>query len=1147
MPLKINILSRQTIDDNPNLKFVLQTSFNIYKFTYESPATLFTPETRLPDANVPPNVVAYLFNKYGDIRLVRDALNQIFTSVNEWVNKDSEVELFSYFISPDFGVDATVFFLEVWGRLFSHNRNLLGKDAENHYLFLRERALSHETCRKLSQLVFSKEQLQKLRDGFWKIPSNRQNRKVSSLIYFRLALSEFFTITHSKLPEPSLPSVPIVQKSVEPSSKHNSDNESNELENAFIELGEILEREDSKGVVEMFHQPRQPSPLGQQVEIAPSSPSDQNVDVNSTSNLNLNSSNSNSNSNLVFELQRKLDGLEKDLNTFIDHFEPQLELIAKFDTSAIVNECANVSTIAVGKAKEQIDVDIKSILTEQESIKHKQSELSSEIALIKEIKENQDKTNLQISLFMEENVKNQESFSERIKKLEADNKDGVKKDVDLDSIIELVKNEVETQMKDFIKDELETKLNIEKNESFISFKEALINDIQGLVDEQNHLQTTTRTHTKLFEHYDEKIVEVTTESRELQDIVGTVLDKVNEINEKQSEDANEDESESNLESKTESKTESDSLNQQNNELLLTFTEDLKDITDRIDSIEAKMNVHDNEIDEKIMNSVDECNNDLIKIIEENNQTFNTLINQVEKNTNDIISVFEQSEIITEALNEIVQTNEGTREQFVKLNEKIESIDLKVNESFESFESFGANFENNEKVLNEKYQKLMIEVQELKANNSFLTNEIDEIKNNTKEMNKEFKNFQENFDQVTNDLELISDDLNNNYSTNMNVVRLDDEIKEIKEQMKELSNIQISADIPRIEDLNSLKVEMNNIFNGFKEMNANQKNEIEKILNMNVIKQLSAILNDLNKEIDLITEQKIIQFSKATEKFAEKYVSVADAKINNLTINRFSKLEKDVFESKSFLTNVEKRLKNMFDSLSNIPLENLNKIVNEVEMLKIEIEPILQENEENHQLHKKAFELTEKTKMIVEDQLNELTNQINSIQKEVKSSSRLAEIASNDVVDFSQKNEDQQIILETQFASLSERLDILESDLAKTMLDLESTQIHAQMHSQPQSFSSTPLQFRSKQALNINSLSNEDLDFYDLNQTTDDQLLNDVIRKTLKQGKKLDETSRQITSEEINSTKQELMANLREMEFTIGGFESSTKKPRTPFI
>eukprot|EP00792_Barthelona_sp_PAP020_P013955 TRINITY_DN952_c0_g1_i1.p1 TRINITY_DN952_c0_g1~~TRINITY_DN952_c0_g1_i1.p1 ORF type:complete len:607 (+),score=167.38 TRINITY_DN952_c0_g1_i1:67-1887(+) len=256
MQSKINVLSNQIIDETSTLKFILEISFNIYKFAYENPESLFVSETQDSmyetnlNLNIPPQILGYLINTHEDIELVKATYERINIGVSDWRLRDVEVELFSYFINPCFDINATIFFLEIWGRLYSFNKNFTGIEVEPQCLFLRNFFLTDETCSKLTNLVFNREQSLKIRKDFWKISEHcgsDDGSSVMSLVYFKLALDEFFSITNLSLsPISSLDSKDVVF--------------TEDFRDTFLEIEKIMEGKNSLEV-DTVNQSNQPYSL----------------------------------------------------------------------------------------------------------------------------------------------------------------------------------------------------------------------------------------------------------------------------------------------------------------------------------------------------------------------------------------------------------------------------------------------------------------------------------------------------------------------------------------------------------------------------------------------------------------------------------------------------------------------------------------------------------------------------------------------------------------------------------------------------------------------------------------------------------------------------------------------------------------------
>ncbi|KAL0248191.1 hypothetical protein GEMRC1_003427 [Eukaryota sp. GEM-RC1] len=190
------LLAPKVINAYDDLKSLLTLAFEIYKYTYENPQSLFSTDVTLPHYKLPSNVAVY-FTTHFDDHHVNEEVEFMLQSCARWRSKDSEVELFATFLDPDFGIDGLVFFLEVWGRLFTQFHSSASSQSVH---FLREMRLNDDGCRNLASLIFDSRQLSFVRPSFWK--EKRKSDKttdtsVFGVVFLKRALSEFHVIRDS--------------------------------------------------------------------------------------------------------------------------------------------------------------------------------------------------------------------------------------------------------------------------------------------------------------------------------------------------------------------------------------------------------------------------------------------------------------------------------------------------------------------------------------------------------------------------------------------------------------------------------------------------------------------------------------------------------------------------------------------------------------------------------------------------------------------------------------------------------------------------------------------------------------------------------------------------------------------------------------
>ncbi|KAL0208962.1 hypothetical protein P9112_011549 [Eukaryota sp. TZLM1-RC] len=206
------LLAPKVINSYDDLRSLLVLSFEIYKFTYENPQSLFSTDVNIPQYNLPSNVAVYFKSKFRSLSEIQGEMDSLLQSCARWRGKDSEVELFANFLDPDFGIDGLVFFLEVWGRLYSHFRNTSSTRSPH---FLRELRLPNDVCRHLASLIFDSRQLPSVRPSFWKEKEKSgatNDGSVFGIVFLKRALAEFQSVREVTSPRASQPS-PSMEKS----------------------------------------------------------------------------------------------------------------------------------------------------------------------------------------------------------------------------------------------------------------------------------------------------------------------------------------------------------------------------------------------------------------------------------------------------------------------------------------------------------------------------------------------------------------------------------------------------------------------------------------------------------------------------------------------------------------------------------------------------------------------------------------------------------------------------------------------------------------------------------------------------------------------------------------------------------------------
>ncbi|KAL0222386.1 hypothetical protein RCL1_002240 [Eukaryota sp. TZLM3-RCL] len=206
------LLAPKVINSYEDLKSLLALSFDIYKFTYENPQSLFSTDVSIPQFNIPPNVAVFFHSRLDALIRIQEEVAAMLQASQRWRTKDSEVELFATFLDPNFGIDGLVFFLEVWGRLYSHCRN---QSTTKSVHFLREVRINNDICRHLASLIFDSKQLASVKPSFWrereKTTGGTGDGSVLAIVFLKRALAEFEATRENSTSAGSRTTVPISQ------------------------------------------------------------------------------------------------------------------------------------------------------------------------------------------------------------------------------------------------------------------------------------------------------------------------------------------------------------------------------------------------------------------------------------------------------------------------------------------------------------------------------------------------------------------------------------------------------------------------------------------------------------------------------------------------------------------------------------------------------------------------------------------------------------------------------------------------------------------------------------------------------------------------------------------------------------------------
>ncbi|KAL0232348.1 hypothetical protein PCE1_002689 [Barthelona sp. PCE] len=343
---KIHLQPQSVINENSDLKFILNLSYNVYKYTYENPESLL--EKIDSSLHFPPNVLAYLRGQYPQKQEFEKTVQRLIQSTLEWKDRDTEVELFSLFLNQHDSMETIVFFLEVWGRLYTHNHHLIGSAASEHVHFLRERRLSVSICEKLSKYIFDDEMIPHIQNGFYLPKKKTSSRKlVVSVVYLRFAMREYFRVRQ------------VLNPTVE--SPKNVLEEHENVRSAFDNLSRELEAEEpveepvydipvDDQTVELEEEPRTasipvtPSPLHQSVTpSSPISPFTQEENIGTPISARSDAR------TLFYRMQLQLQELQTTQQGILERVKQ-----VTFDRSELVNQCAKASTDAVSKSRDQI-------------------------------------------------------------------------------------------------------------------------------------------------------------------------------------------------------------------------------------------------------------------------------------------------------------------------------------------------------------------------------------------------------------------------------------------------------------------------------------------------------------------------------------------------------------------------------------------------------------------------------------------------------------------------------------------------------------------------------------------------------------------------------------------------------------------------